>query len=103
MGKLVKKKKKCLAACFVEKLVKKFGSGQQAFDAIGYREIINFLNPEKNGAAKKITLDKALENIKTNTWHFAKRQMTWFKKDKQINWIGNSEEAVRLIDKFVEK
>ena len=87
----------------VEKLVKKFGSGQQAFDAIGYREIINFLNPEKNGAAKKITLDKALENIKTNTWHFAKRQMTWFKKDKQINWIGNSEEAVRLIDKFVEK
>src|SRR3989339_184337 len=87
----------------VEKLVKKFGSGQQAFDAIGYREIINFLNPEKNGEAKKITLDKALENIKTNTWHFAKRQMTWFKKDKQINWIGNSEEAVRLIDKFVEK
>ena len=49
----------------VEKLVKKFGSGQQAFDAIGYREIINFLNPEKNGAAKKITLDKALENIKS--------------------------------------
>ena len=80
----------------VEKLIKKYGAKQQSFDAIGYREIIEFLE-------KKITLEQAKENMKTNTWHFAKRQMTWFKKDKQINWIENSEEAVHLIDKFIKK
>jgi tRNA dimethylallyltransferase len=80
----------------VEKLVKKYGAKQQAFDAIGYREIIEFLS-------KKITLEQALENMKANTWHFAKRQMTWFKKNKKINWVKNSEEAVQLIDKFIQK
>jgi tRNA dimethylallyltransferase len=78
----------------VEKLIKKYGASQQAFDAIGYREIIEFLG-------KKITQEQALKNMKANTWHFAKRQMTWFKKDKKINWVENSKEAVQLIDKFI--
>jgi tRNA dimethylallyltransferase len=79
----------------VKNLIKKYGD-QQAFDAIGYREIIEYLN-------NKITLQQAVENIKTNTWHYAKRQMTWFKKDKRICWIGNNEDAVRLLDTFIKK
>lgn len=78
----------------VENLIKAYGAHQQAFDAIGYREIIEFL---KN----KITLQKATEDMKINTWHFAKRQMTWFKKDKKIHWISKAKEAVALVDKFI--
>jgi tRNA dimethylallyltransferase len=70
------------------------GANQQAFDAIGYREIIEFLG-------EKITLPQALENMKMNTWHFAKRQMTWFKKDQKIHWISNYKEAERLIENFL--
>ncbi|MCX6721458.1 MAG: tRNA (adenosine(37)-N6)-dimethylallyltransferase MiaA, partial [Candidatus Staskawiczbacteria bacterium] len=87
----------------VKELIKKYGADQQAFDAIGYREIIEYLNPEKNGAGNKTTLEQALENIKINTWHYAKRQMTWFKKDKKIHWIDNQKDASRLIDTFLKR
>lgn len=79
----------------VKNLIKKYGY-RQAFDAIGYREIIEFFN-------NKITLEEAQENVKTNTWHFAKRQMTWFKKDKKINWIAHPSQATSMVDKFVNK
>jgi tRNA dimethylallyltransferase len=29
-----------------------------------------------------------IQNIKTNTWHYAKRQLTWFKKDKEVKWFS---------------
>jgi len=63
---------------------------------IGYTEIINFLN-------KKTTLEKAVELIKIHTHQFAKRQMTWFKRDKNIKWIKNKTQAVELIKIFLKK
>ncbi len=93
----------------VKNLIKKYppsveaGGYQQAFDAIGYREIIEYLNPEKNGAGKKTTLEQASEIIKANTWHYAKRQMTWFKKDKKINWMDDYKKIIHAIDIFIEK
>jgi tRNA dimethylallyltransferase len=78
----------------VEKLIKKYGAEQTAFDAIGYREIIEFLN-------NKTSLEKTAELMKINTWHYAKRQMTWFKRDKRINWINTNKKAEHLIDKFI--
>jgi len=66
----------------VKNLVKKYGKKQQSFDAIGYREIINFLH-------KKISIEETIELIKKNTRNYAKRQMTWFRKDKRIRWIKN--------------
>ena len=71
------------------KFRKRFGSTDAgtklpiAFGAIGYREIIDYLR----GAT---TLAAAVAAMKMNTWHFAKRQITWFKKDRAIHWIGNS-------------
>lgn len=76
----------------VENLTKKYGN-QQAFDAIGYREIIEYLKNKK-------TLEQALSEIKMNTWHYAKRQLTWFRADKKINWIKTSAEAEKLIENF---
>jgi len=79
----------------VEGLYKKYGS-QQAFDAIGYREIIEFLN-------KKITLEQAIENMKLNTWHYAKRQMTWFNADKKIIWTESLKEALALCQDWLSR
>jgi len=72
----------------MKNLTKKYGQ-QQAFDAIGYREIIDFLTG-------KTTLEQAAEKMKINTWHFAKRQTTWFKKDRKIIWIKSPAEAGAL-------
>jgi len=78
----------------VKNLIKKYGSKQQSFDAIGYREIINYLN-------KKTTLNEAKNLIKKNTRHYAKRQMTWFRKNKRIHWIRNEKETEKLVKNFL--
>jgi tRNA dimethylallyltransferase len=36
-------------------------------------------------------LEEAINKIKQNTRNYAKRQMTWFRKDKEINWINGAE------------
>lgn len=51
-----------------------------ALRTVGYTEIFNCLDG-------KCTLDQAVSDIKTNTRHYAKRQMTWWKRDKDIRWI----------------
>lgn len=79
----------------VKKLIKKYGDKQIAFDAIGYKEIISFLK-------KEISLDEASVLIKKNTRAFAKRQMTWFRKDKNIKWIKKESEALDLTGKFLK-
>ncbi len=78
-----------------KKIIKKF-KNPIALQTIGYTEIINFLN-------KKTTLEKAVELIKIHTHQFAKRQMTWFKRDKNIKWIKNKTQAVELIKIFLKK
>jgi len=64
----------------VKKLSKKYGFIIPPMQTIGYREWENYFN-------KKETLENTIEKIKINTVKFSKRQMTWFKKDKTINWI----------------
>ncbi|MBS1622264.1 MAG: tRNA (adenosine(37)-N6)-dimethylallyltransferase MiaA [Bacteroidetes bacterium] len=51
-----------------------------ALQTVGYSELFEFLD-------KKISLADAVEKMKRNTRQYAKRQMTWFKKDKRINWF----------------
>ncbi len=51
-----------------------------ALQTVGYKELFEYFE-------KKISLQEAIELIKRNTRHYAKRQMTWFKKDKSIQWI----------------
>ncbi|MBL0358744.1 MAG: tRNA (adenosine(37)-N6)-dimethylallyltransferase MiaA [Chitinophagaceae bacterium] len=50
-----------------------------ALQTVGYRELFSYFNNE-------MSLEKAVESIKTNTRQYAKRQMTWFKKDAAIKW-----------------
>ena len=67
---------------------------QNAMQTVGYREIINYLN-------KEITLEESISNIKQNTRRLAKRQITWFKKDSDIEWFDKNE--VEKLKKFISK
>lgn len=53
---------------------------QTSVKAIGYKELIPYFNCEK-------TLEDCVENLKRETRRYAKRQITWFKRDKEINWL----------------
>ncbi|OGE76197.1 MAG: tRNA (adenosine(37)-N6)-dimethylallyltransferase MiaA [Candidatus Doudnabacteria bacterium RIFCSPHIGHO2_02_FULL_48_21] len=79
----------------VKNLIKRYGKKPQAFDAIGYREVIAYLE-------KKITFKEAIAQIKKNTWYFAKRQNTWFRK-LPINWINNQGQAEKMLAKFIRQ
>lgn len=59
---------------------KGYNSSLAPLRTFGYKEILQYLNGE-------ISLDEAKEKIKLNTRHFAKRQLTWFKKEEGIIWI----------------
>jgi len=62
-----------------------------AFNTVGYKEIIEFL--EGN-----ITLERAVDLIKRNSRRYAKRQMTWFRKDTRIKWYDiNAENDLKII------
>ncbi len=55
-----------------------------ALQTVGYREIFSYIEDE-------ITLDLAIEEIKKNTRRFAKRQLTWYRKDSDIKWFDYKE------------
>lgn len=58
---------------------------------VGYAELFDYLDD-------KCTLDEAVEKIKQHTRNYAKRQMTWFKKDKGIKWLRADDE--NMIEKI---
>lgn len=65
----------------VEKLLKKYTEFPTAMQGLGYKEVVEYLQG-------KITKEEMIENIKRETRRYAKRQITWFKKNKQTIWIG---------------
>jgi tRNA dimethylallyltransferase len=50
----------------------------------------------------KITYQKMTDNIQKGSEHYAKRQMTWFKRDKRIHWIKNNKETEKLVVNFIQ-
>lgn len=55
-----------------------------SLNTVGYKELFKYIDCEW-------TLDFAIEKIKQNTRIYSRKQMTWFKRDKDINWINLSE------------
>ena len=48
----------------------------------------------------QLTKEELINQLKIRLWQYAKRQMTWFKRDKDIHWITRPKEAIDLIKKF---
>jgi len=65
-----------------------------ALNTVGYKEIFDYFDGN-------CILDQAIEKIKTNTRRYAKRQLTWFKKDNSIHWF-HPEENEKIVE-FVKK
>lgn len=55
-----------------------------SMQGLGYKEILEYLDGE-------CTLDEAIYRIKRDTRHFAKRQLTWFRRERQVLWINKQE------------
>jgi tRNA dimethylallyltransferase len=68
-----------------------------ALQTVGYSEIFEHLDG-------KLSLAAAIEEIKKNTRQYAKRQMTWFRKDKEIKWITakHFDEIIAMAQKLVD-
>lgn len=68
-----------------------------ALNTVGYKELFEYLKG-------KWTLHEAVERIKGNTRRYARKQLTWFKKDEQIRWFhpDDKEEIIRYISQDYE-
>lgn len=68
----------------VKRLVEKgYTKDMVAMQGLGYKEIVDYLNGE-------ISLEEAIYIIKRDTRHFAKRQLTWFKREPEVVWLDKS-------------
>ncbi len=65
-----------------------------AMTSIGYRELFKYIKGEE-------PLERALEMIKQSVHRYAKRQETWFKRDKRIVWCKNADEAVGRVSQWL--
>ncbi|RFM29173.1 tRNA (adenosine(37)-N6)-dimethylallyltransferase MiaA [Deminuibacter soli] len=66
-----------------------------ALQTVGYREFFDYFDG-------KITLPAAIEQLKTNTRHYAKRQLTWFKRDTTINWFQPGEAVIDAVEELLK-
>jgi len=78
----------------VRELIKKYPISSPGLTSIAYQEIILYIQ-------NKITLQEATDLIKKNTRNYARRQITWFKKDKRIHWVTTHSQAHKLIKEFL--
>ncbi|MGL2966064.1 tRNA (adenosine(37)-N6)-dimethylallyltransferase MiaA [Flavobacterium sp. XGLA_31] len=67
-----------------------------ALQTVGYRELFEYLDAT-------VTLDKAVENIKMNTRRFAKRQVTWFKRNENTVWFDYLTDMDRITNYIESK
>ncbi len=74
----------------VEELLTKYPQQPTALQALGYKEIVQYLRGQA-------TLVDAVELLKRDTRRYAKRQLSWFKRNEQIHWFNRSQEPVEQI------
>lgn len=79
----------------VQRLMAQYDTLGTALQGLGYKEIIAYLKGE-------YSLEEAIELLKRNTRRFAKRQLTWFRADRRIQWLDmekyqNKQEVAREI------
>ena len=58
--------------------------GMTSAEGIGYKQLLTYLEGE-------ISLDEATEKIKQDSRHYAKRQLTWFRREKETTWVNRAE------------
>ena len=75
----------------VKNLINKYDELPTAIQGLGYKEVVLYLNNE-------ISYDEMIEKIKQETRRYAKRQLTWFRRYKDIIWLDGLEDKQNNID-----
>lgn len=75
----------------VRELLRRYSKQAHAFKAIGYRQVIDYFDG-------RITLRQAIEETQTESRHYAKRQLTWFRSDPEIVWMDGRQSAGDLLE-----
>ena len=79
----------------VEDILKKYKEFPTAMQGLGYKEVVEYLK-------KEITKEEMIEKIKMETRRYAKRQLTWFRANKQIIWLEGKEKIQNNIKIILE-
>lgn len=80
----------------VENIIKKYDKLPTAMQALGYKEIREYL-------IGNVTKEQAIETVKQETRRYAKRQLTWFRKNKQTIWLNALDKKEENIKKILEE
>ena len=79
----------------VKSIYEKYNKFPTAMQGLGYKEVVEYLE-------NKTTKEKMVEKIKQETRRYAKRQMTWFRKNKQTIWLNAEDEIQNNIKIILE-
>lgn len=79
----------------VKNILKKYDTFPTAMQGLGYKEVVQYLNGE-------CTKEEMVEKIKQETRRYAKRQMTWFRKNKQTIWLNAEDDRQNNINIILE-
>ena len=81
----------------VKSILQKYNEFPTAMQGLGYKEVGDYLN-------NNLSKEEMIEKLKMETRRYAKRQMTWFKKNKETYWIDGEnklEDNIKIIEKFI--
>ena len=79
----------------VKNILEKYEKFPTAMQGLGYKEVVEYLN-------KNYTKEEMIEKIKMETRRYAKRQLTWFRKNKQTIWLNGEENMQNNINIILE-
>lgn len=79
----------------VKQIITKYNEYPTAMQALGYKEIKEYLDGI-------LTKEEAIEKVKQETRRYAKRQLTWFRKNKQTIWLNANEDKAKNIEIILE-
>ena len=80
----------------VEALLKKYSEFPTAMQGLGYKEVKQYFDRE-------LTEEEMIEKIKQESRRYAKRQFTWFRRNKQIKWINGEDNIHKNIGIILEE
>ena len=79
----------------VKNILKKYDTFPTAMQGLGYKEVVEYLQ-------NKITKEEMIEKIKQETRRYAKRQLTWFRKNKSTKWLEGTNEIQNNVNIILE-
>lgn len=80
----------------VRNLISKYSEFPTAMQGLGYKEVVEYFNG-------KLTRDEMIEKIKQESRRYAKRQLTWFRKNKEIKWLDGENSIEENVNNILEE